>query len=208
MKFFWLNFRRVSQSVLNFSSRQGRLLPRRREPSNKSMASNRHETVRNSNEKPARSKPPKPKILLIDTRPEAEGLLKWDWSSVASGTFGPIYNCTRREDESLPVVLESRLPGDRSEAEIVAIDLTNVSLKPYPWPEDMAAFGSRDSWASCASGQIDPRPIAMSLVHVDFDRSCDSWRSFLRFRSPKASVEVHAWIQHFCLRRLLFSWLP
>jgi hypothetical protein len=156
------------------------------------MAINLPKIVRNSTKEtagisqvPVHSKPLKPKILLIDTSPETESLLKSDWSSVASGTFGPIYPCPRRENKSLPAIQASSLPPDRSEAEIVAIDLTNVSLKAYPVFEDMAAFGSNDFWASCASGRIDARPLAMSLVHTDFDRIVTHGGVFFVFAHPR-----------------------
>jgi hypothetical protein len=87
----------------------------------------------------------RPKILLIDMEPEVSEILRSDWSNIALGTFGPIYQVAKSENRLPALVNRASLPGDFAESEIVVF---NLKPKSITVPLHSETTGPHDFWAN------------------------------------------------------------
>lgn len=137
---------------------------------------------------PAPLKYPKPRILLVDTPPEAEEQLTKAGFNVTSGTFGRPYR-VKKSDGLQPVITGADLP-DYTEQEVVVIDLSFDEADDEPQGEKRFPMGTRDLWASCRSGQIDPRCRVAAALRNDFDRILNHGGAFVVFADDPHEREM------------------
>jgi len=127
----------------------------------------------------------KPKILLVDTPPDAERQLLSRGFNVQSGTFGHKYDVATGQG-TRSVATWMALP-DVEEQEIVIIDLTEPRQSSLDSFAITIPEGEPDWLSRTNRGYIDPRPRAMQAYQKRLDRVLEFGGVFVVFAVPRVS---------------------
>ncbi|MCW3099204.1 MAG: hypothetical protein JWL77_4822 [Chthonomonadaceae bacterium] len=131
---------------------------------------------------------PKPKILLVDIPDDVHGELRALGFNATIGTFGTPYNTTM-SDAYEPILIQANLPN-YSEQEIVVIDTMAGEATVHPELVETTSPGTDSFWASCRTGTIDPRPIAMNFVQESSERIHEHGGAFIVFAAERESENI------------------
>lgn len=130
---------------------------------------------------------PRPQVMLIDLDNEAGDVLKAAGYNVTVGSFGTPYKVAR--GSGLTVVKHSHQLTGYTEQDIVIVDTARPDAVSNTEPGE-SVRGILQLWASHESGEIDPRPLAMSLVKEKLDRILESGGVFIVFVHPKEGMTL------------------
>jgi len=152
----------------------------------------------------AKNKPDydRPKILLVDLPEEClTAVQRAGFSAAQRGTFGQPSRIPASTGVH-PLKTNARLPN-HTEQDIIVIDLSGaapVDKSDHPpalsTGTPMFTQGDPDPnfdwpfWVSARSGILDARPLAMSWLRNDFDRSLQHGAMFVVFAEPRLPLEV------------------
>ena len=90
-------------------------------------------------------KHPKPNILLVDMQGGEEDFLRDAGFNAISGSFGLPYQI-EQSDAYTPMALDSEMPDNYAEQDIIVIDLLTRGLRDSPRTRKTTSRGTDDWW--------------------------------------------------------------
>ena len=146
----------------------------------------------------------KPKIIIIDMPEFIAENIKSLGFNIVSGTFGSPFKVGMKDD-FIPVPLNHSLPNI-SEQEVIIVDLNQPEIINNQQHHVITPY-TEWYYASCHTGEIDPRPIVMDAFKECLNRLYNSGCIFIIFSAPdlhqsmyygsklgnKADIEITNW---------------
>lgn len=128
----------------------------------------------------------KPKILLIDMSEECSKALESAGYNTSTGTFGTPYPVERSRKFHCVDHATCRLPNYQ-EQEIIFAN-TSCTIPAAAATAQHAGYGVKANWQDGSKGEIDPRPICMSMVSRGFDQILAHGGIFIIFVATKYEI--------------------
>lgn len=132
---------------------------------------------------------PKPKILILDLKDDTAKALENSGYAVSVGTFGTPYKIPSKDSSYEPVVTQFSVPN-YAEQEVVVIDLTPSKSLDKPSKEKVAVEDEYGYWGKRNYGEIDPRPVAMSIFRSSFDKILAHGGAYIIFADDRTYNEI------------------
>jgi len=130
----------------------------------------------------------KPRILLVDIKPDVSKALLDAGYKVEEGTFGKPYSVERSDFLHVVDKGAGHVPNS-AEQEIIFASTACIACGSGV--EDFPKDGVRYLWQDATEGLIDPRPVAMAQVKKSFDRILKSGGIFFVFLNRPRYAETY-----------------